>query len=574
MKLLSHKILGLILLMGILCFVLPQQSIFAAPPADIHSFVITVKTDNPGTSADTAFTIQTYPGETYDYNVNCDDIGSYNAWNQTGDYTCDYGPTGSNTGAGIYTIRIQDNSGTGDGFPRIYLNNTGDKEKLLSVDQWGTGNWTSMDYAFQGAKNLTITATDAPDLAGVTSAINMFAECSVLNSDLNHWDVSTITNMRGMFAETKAFNGDLSSWDVSNVTDMYVMFHGALDFNGDLSSWDVSSVETMGAMFAFNYDFNGDISGWIVSNVTDMGAMFYDAINFNQDLSGWDVSNVTDMGSMFCNSFAFDQNLGGWDVSSLTAANSMFAGTALSTVNYDALLEGWNAQVLQNGVPFNGGNSTYCYAGAARENMVIADGWTITDGGRDCSYLSPAIFGPPDGHSTTDHTPNFDWDDVPGATNYVIQVSPRDDFSILPINHTVTNSFFAPGISMINQQYWWRVIANLDGELSGWSEVRTITITGAPGNAAPVALSPVDGFTTTNRRPTFDWTDVPDVARYRIQISNSAGFGFWIVNQTSTVSTWTPGINMNPGTYWWRVQAEGGGDSSWFTIKRSITIEP
>jgi len=186
----------------------------------------------------------------------------------------------------------------------------------------------------------------------------------------------------------------------------------------------------------------------------------------------------------------------------------------------------------------------------------------------------PVLIGPPDGTSTTDHTPNFDWEDYPGATSYIIQVSPRDDFSILPINHTVTNSFFAPGISMINQQYWWRVTANMGGSLSDWSEVRTITITGAPGNAAPVAVSPADGATTSDRTPTFDWSDVPTAVRYRIQMSTTPGFGVWLVNQTTTVSTWTPGVNFNPGTYYWRVQAEGGGDSSWFTVKREITIVP
>jgi hypothetical protein len=63
----------------------------------------------------------------------------------------------------------------------------------------------------------------------------------------------------------------------------------------------------------------------------------------------------------------------------------MFAGVELSTPNYDALLEGWNAQNLQSGVIFGGGNSTYCTAEAARLNMINSDSWTITDGGKDCT---------------------------------------------------------------------------------------------------------------------------------------------------------------------------------------------
>jgi len=62
----------------------------------------------------------------------------------------------------------------------------------------------------------------------------------------------------------------------------------------------------------------------------------------------------------------------------------MFIRATLSTTNYDALLNGWDAQTLQSGVTFHGGNSTYCAGEAARANMISSDSWTITDGGKDC----------------------------------------------------------------------------------------------------------------------------------------------------------------------------------------------
>ncbi len=183
------------------------------------------------------------------------------------------------------------------------------------------------------------------------------------------------------------------------------------------------------------------------------------------------------------------------------------------------------------------------------------------------------IIGPPDGTATTDHTPNFIWEAFSGATHYVIQVSPREDFSILPINHFVTSGFFAPGIAMINQGYWWRVKVFANGVWSDWSETRSITITGAPGQPQPTLLSPEDGATTTNHTPTFDWEDVATAERYRIHISKDPNFKPLIVNQLITDSEFTPGVWMNSGTYYWRVQAMGGGDASWFSFKRTITIE-
>jgi hypothetical protein len=94
------------------------------------------------------------------------------------------------------------------------------------------------------------------------------------------------------------------------------------------------------------------------------------------------------MDSMFKDATAFDQDLGSWDVSALKNASSMFNGVKLSPVNYDALLIGWEAQALRSGVTFSGGNSTYCLGESARANMISADQWTITDGGKDCNPLT------------------------------------------------------------------------------------------------------------------------------------------------------------------------------------------
>ena len=126
------------LILAILVSISWAGPVYAEPlmaPAD--DFVITVKTTNAGTSADNQFTIPTTGGG-YNYNVDCDNDGSNEATAQTGNYTCNYGAPG------VYTIRIKDNSGVGTGFPHIFFNGDGDRLKLVTVDQWGTGHWTSM----------------------------------------------------------------------------------------------------------------------------------------------------------------------------------------------------------------------------------------------------------------------------------------------------------------------------------------------------------------------------------------------------------------------------------------------
>ena len=123
-----------------------------------------------------------------------------------------------------------------------------------------------MNLAFYGASNLTLTATDAPNLTGVTDMSYMFGYASAFNQNISSWDVSTVTNMQYMFYSASAFNQDISSWDVSKVTNMQYMFYSASAFNQNISSWDVSTVTNMQYMFTsatlsyINYD--ALLTGW------------------------------------------------------------------------------------------------------------------------------------------------------------------------------------------------------------------------------------------------------------------------------------------------------------------------
>jgi|26BtaG_2_1085354.scaffolds.fasta_scaffold00107_6 surface protein len=280
-------------------------------------FVTTWKT----TSANESITIPT-TGNGYDYLIEWGD-GEINT-GVTGDATHIYSE------AGTYTVRIHGE------FPRIYFNNSGDKNKIQTIEQWGAIEWTSMNSAFMGATNLVSNATDMPNL-------------------------TMVTDMYGMFSYAASFNGDsnMGNWDVSNVTRMYGMFGGASNFNEDIGNWNVG-------------------------NVVNMKLMFSHASSFNQDIGDWNVANVLNMDSMFRGASMFDQDLGRWNVGNVVNMSSMFKGVTLSTVNYDALLNGWNSLPLKNNIKFDGGNSMYCNGEFARQNMISTFNWTIVDGGMDC----------------------------------------------------------------------------------------------------------------------------------------------------------------------------------------------
>ena len=192
--------------------------------------------------------------------------------------------------AGSYNVTI---SGA---LTRINLgSDSTNAQKLTNIIQWGNASWTSMESAFGGTSNMVHTATDTPDLSGVTSTTSMFRGATNFNGnisgrDISGWDTSKVTDMSEMFWVATNFNGNISGWDTSRVTDMSGMFWFATNFNQTLSEWDVSSVTNMIYMFRGATNFNGNISGWDVSKVTDMQGMFRDATSFNQNLGPWYVT--------------------------------------------------------------------------------------------------------------------------------------------------------------------------------------------------------------------------------------------------------------------------------------------
>jgi len=309
------------------------------PPRWPH-FIITVKTDNSGPSGDDEFTIPIDTNLNYNYNVDCDNDGTNDndAPIINASYTCDY-----DGHPGTYTIVIKDAEGDGTGFPRIYFNDNGDKEKIIGINQWGTGQWTSMSQAFRGCKNLNSgqsndgkqiggPALDVPNLAGVKFLSTMFYGAETFNQDIGDWNTSKAEHMENMFNGAKAFNQDIGDWNTSHVKYMVGMFNGAERFNQDIGRWDTHLVTSFRQMFLGASSFDQNINGWDTSRAVYMDYMFFGASAFNQGLSGWNekVNNVENMNHMFQNATIFDQDLSHWQVNAGVTHVDFADGSQLS----------------------------------------------------------------------------------------------------------------------------------------------------------------------------------------------------------------------------------------------------
>lgn len=318
-------------------------------------------TTNPGISDDHTIEIPTYPVDFSYYNYNVDWGDGMVEENMSGDAIHSYEIPGT------YYVSI-----TG-GFPRIYFNdlfyetNT-DREKIVSVNQWGNIQWENFSQAFKGCTELDVLALDTPDFSNVKSVDYMFGFCKKLegNSSFNNWDVSTIESAAFMFSGCDVFNQNIGSWDVSNMRRTFGFFTNALTFNQFIGDWDLSNAEVVHSMFQGALSFNQDIGNWSFPNVTSLASLFQGADSFNQDISNWDVSKIESFSSMFSSAISFNQPIGKWNMSGAKDTSAMFQDASSFTSDITM----WNVSNLQSIAAMFAYNSTF--------NQDIS-GWDVSN---------------------------------------------------------------------------------------------------------------------------------------------------------------------------------------------------
>ena len=282
-----------------------------------------------------------------------------------GNTTTETGGTISHTyasGLATSTVSIGAISDSGP-LTSFAFNNSGSKNDLLDVAQWGDIEFSSFSSMFNTCSNLDISATDTPDLSNCTNYYRAFYNCGSLTGTLSgvnwNWTFnggSLIFNE--MFMRCELFNGDVSNWNISGATGLSAMFscYGKQRgvFNRNLNSWDTSSVTNMSGMF-YNQSFNGDIYNWDTSNVTTMLSMFYSCISFNQDINtkdtgtrlAWDVSSCSNFSNMFYNTSSFVTSINKWKIKTTGSAFSM--SDMFRNANYNQTLNTSEVTVGQGG---------------------------------------------------------------------------------------------------------------------------------------------------------------------------------------------------------------------------------
>jgi surface protein len=187
--------------------------------------------------------------------------------------TVDWGNTITNSNlthtyavAGSYTVSVTITAGTNI---KLGGGDWGTNGSLVSLNSFGTANFTSFESIFQNCSNLTSVPNSIP---------------------------ITVLSLKWAFNSATSFNhSNIVSWNTVNITDMYGAFQNANQFNQPIGNWNTSNVTNMSHMFYITTstsNFDQNLGNWNVSKVADFqnflqGNTSMSLSNFNSLLTGW-----------------------------------------------------------------------------------------------------------------------------------------------------------------------------------------------------------------------------------------------------------------------------------------------
>jgi YVTN family beta-propeller protein len=93
----------------------------------------------------------------------------------------------------------------------------------------------------------------------------------------------------------------------------------------------------------------------------------------------------------------------------------------------------------------------------------------------------------------------------------------------------------------------------------------------------PTLLSPTDGATVTSGSYSFEWESIAEASDYQIHVSTDSNFTSTVIDETISITSYTPTTALSANTYYWRVRAEesSGGQSAWSEVwSFTVSAEP
>ncbi|MHB1050334.1 MAG: ice-binding family protein [Bacteroidota bacterium] len=185
---------------------------------------------------------------------------------------------------------------------------------------------------------------------------------------------------------------------------------------------------------------------------------------------------------------------------------------------------------------------------------------------------TPTLVSPIDNAVNQPVIVTFNWNTIPNADTYRLQVSLDPGFVTTVFNDsTITNtSQVVSGLS-IGTKYYWRVNSKIAGGSSAYSDVWSFTTITVP--LPPVLILPAASATNVSTAPNLSWSTSTGANTYRLQVSTSSAFVTTVYNNGALTGTSQSITGLIGGTvYYWRVSATNAAGTSAYSTRSFTTI--
>ncbi|ROL61440.1 T9SS C-terminal target domain-containing protein [Bacteroidetes/Chlorobi group bacterium ChocPot_Mid] len=187
----------------------------------------------------------------------------------------------------------------------------------------------------------------------------------------------------------------------------------------------------------------------------------------------------------------------------------------------------------------------------------------------------PALISPEDNATDVHVLTQFNWQNLEGATEYILQVSDNESFQnkMIDIN-VVQNNYTAPkGKLDFNKKYFWRVKAIINNAERDWSNIFNFSTTEL-NLIAPVLLYPFANAEDLPLTTFFEWEQVPNADEYILAISDKSDFSKTVFVDTvaTTILNMKNGILNWDTEYFWKVKSKFMNyESNWSELRKFRT---
>lgn len=144
----------------------------------------------------------------------------------------------------------------------------------------------------------------------------------------------------------------------------------------------------------------------------------------------------------------------------------------------------------------------------------------------------------------------LDWDDIPGANEYRVQVSTSDEFNTLLVDRTIAGSAVAFDVA-VDGEYTLRLRGIDADELEGLDVDHRFALNAYP--VPPITIKPRLDGTVRVAQPEFQWTEPQNVDAYIFQVARDASFSELVVDTELSGTSYTHDTPLEQGQYFWRL---------------------